>query len=80
MRNRISGSDSGYEEAHMLCGAGGVWAKAPRGGMEEEEEELRPTLGGEEMEQMSREEEGKEVLTQVLQGGRRGQDQGDSRV
>lgn len=79
MRNRISGSDSGYEEAHMLCGAGGGWAKAPRGGMEEEEE-LRPTLGGEEMEQMLREEEGKEVLTQVLQGGRRGQDQGGSRV
>lgn len=46
----------------------------------EEEEELRPTLGGEEMEQMLREEEGKEVLTQVLQGGRRGQDQGGSRV
>lgn len=36
----------------MLCGAGG-WAKAPRGGMEEEEEEeLRPTLGEEEREQM----------------------------
>jgi len=34
VRNRISGSDSGYEEAHMLCGAGGMWAKAPRGGTE----------------------------------------------
>lgn len=28
MRNRISGSDSGYEEAHMLCGAGGVGESA----------------------------------------------------
>lgn len=62
MRNRISGSDSGYEEAHMLCGAGG-WAKAPRGGMEEEEERVRRAWGGKMGGYRCCEEEKKEVLT-----------------
>lgn len=52
----------------MLCGAGG---KAPGGGGGE------ANLGKRGQGQTARQQEEKEVLTQVLEGGRRGQDQGE---